>query len=168
MKILKEPFSDNDLHYNEETGRYELTPEYVKNTFEIPYKSDKVLLKRIKETSRLVYHWIFAHSNTANRQVINFLIHRTKNGRTFIKEAMDAQIAADIKTGYNDIANTPVINVSTGQEGNRAVYRENMIAITTENIIEDSASYFEGISIVYQAAYPAQLFIFVANNSKEN
>lgn len=167
MKIISKPYSDNDLRYNEKNGRYELTIEYVKEICDVPYKNDIVLAQRLKENSRLVYNWIYNHSNTANRQVINFLLHRTENGRSFLIEALESQIIADMGSGYNDIVNTPIINVSTGQEGNRVAFRENAIAISTENIIDDSPGYFDGINIVYQYPYDPMIFRFCLEHSGE-
>lgn len=161
LKIISHPEGNDFLEWNTETDRYQLKLSYVKTLRDVmPYKSDRVAQQRIKQTSLRVYNYIFAHSNTANRQVVNFLLKRTENGRKFLKEVLTAQIEADMEYGYNDLMVRPVINAANGQEGDRDTFRLNAISLECEELINDSVGYF-GFNICYLPVYPWSLFNLV-------
>ena len=156
--IIKQHYDDEVLEWNSNTNRYQLTLEYFKTLFDaMPYKNDSMAQKRIKQNSLRVYSYIVAHSNTANRPVIDFLLNKTENGRKFLIEALTAQIEADANYGYNDLAVRPIINTVNGQEGDRNIYRQNTISLECEQIIDDSANYF-GFNICYMAPFNWELF----------
>ncbi|WP_407392347.1 hypothetical protein, partial [Methanobrevibacter sp.] len=73
--IIKSHYNDETLEWNSNTDRYQLTFKYFKTLFNpSPFKNDAIVKQRIKQTSLRVYSYIIAHSNTANRPVINFLL----------------------------------------------------------------------------------------------
>ena len=50
LTILKNPYDDEVLVFNNDTGRYELTVEEVKKLFDVmTIKNDNVLKRRIKD-----------------------------------------------------------------------------------------------------------------------
>lgn len=161
LKIVSQPYNDDVLEWNSEIERYQLKLSYVKSLRDVmPYKNDRTTQQRIKQTSLRVYNYIFNHSNTANRAVVNFLLKRTENGRKFLKEVLTAQIEADMEYGYNDLMVRPVINAVSGQEGDRDNFRLNAISLECEEIINDSVGYF-GFNICYLPVYPWSLFTMV-------
>lgn len=161
LEIINRTYNDDVLEWNENTDRYQLTLAYVKTLRDvIPYRTDRITKDRIKKTSLRVYNYIAAHSHTANRQVVNFLLNKTENGRKFLIEVLTAQMEADMDYAYNDLLVRPVINATDGKEGNRDVFMLNAISIETEMIINDSVNYF-GVNICYLGAYPWYLFNLV-------
>ena len=102
LKIIT-PYNDDELSFNNETSRYELTPQYCKDNFEANFRNDNILAKRIALNSRVIYNYIITHCALVNRSVVMFLLHRTEQGRKFLTEILTAQMYADIETGYNDI-----------------------------------------------------------------
>ena len=154
LSIYLEPKNDEKLEWNANTGRYQLTMAYVKTlTDEIQIKNDSVLQRSIKQTSTRVYQWIIAHSNTANRQVIDFLLNHTEEGRKFLVEVLTAQMESELDWATNDLLVRPVVNVSNGYEGNRDLFMRNGISIECEQLIDDSVHYF-GINLTYMQPLP--------------
>ena len=141
--ILEKPQDNEFLEWNNDTMRYQLKLSYVKSLRDVlPYKSDKVAQQRIKQTSLRVYNYIVNHSNSANRQVLDFLLNKTENGKEFLKEVLTSQIEADMEYGYNDLMVRPALNASTNSMLDRDAIRLNAISLETEEIINDSVGYF--------------------------
>ena len=156
--ILEKPQDNEFLEWNKDTDRYQLKLSYVKELRDIlPYKSDRVAQTRIKQTSLRVYNYIYNHSNSANRQVLTFLLNKTENGRKFLKEVLTSQIEADMDYGYNDLMVRPAINATTNSVLNRDEVRLNAISLETEEIINDSVGYF-GFNLCVLIPFPWSLF----------
>lgn len=153
------PYSDDSLFWNEENEQYELTIQYVKDQFDDNYADDETLAKRIKKNSRKVYRFIKNHVNSHNRAVVNNLLKGTEEGRNFIKDILSAQIEADLQTGYNDLSETPAINVANGQIIPREELIRNQLCVDAEQVFDDSDIYF-GFRIGYQGVFPAIYFLF--------
>ena len=164
--IIKKHYTDDKMVYNEITGQYELALNYVKSLFQITFKDDTTLQKRIPKNSRKIYNFIFYRSYSSNSRVINFLLNETENGRKFLFDVLSEQMEADLQTGYNDLSNQPAVNVANGQAIDRNVLANNQISVDTEQVIENSASYFGGINLLYRSIFPAGLFLLVMQNSK--
>lgn len=165
LTILKKPYDDESLEFNEETGRYQLTLAYVKKENDITFRSDGVLRKRIKNNSKLVYHFLYLRSNSANYFALDFLLQRTEEGRKFLLDVLSEQMEADLETGYNDIGKQPAINFASGQIINRDEIQRNIVSVTTENLIYESHKYF-GFNAISQAVLPSQVFLIAQRNSK--
>lgn len=149
LKYLQQPYTDERLEFNKDTFRYQLTLNYLKSLRDsdsLPYKSDSYAKRRLQDTSQRVYKYIITHSHTANRQVIDFLLNHTENGRLFLIEVLTAQIEADMQSAMNDIVRLPNVNVANGQVLDREAFRDNRISIETEDVIDDSVNYF-GVNI---------------------
>lgn len=142
-----EPYSDGKMLYNEENKRYELTSDYVKNNFEVPF-DDEVLKKRIKKNSRVVYNHLYSISNSGNRYLIEWLISHTDEYRTFIFDCLVAQIESDLASGYND--NGLYVPESKEQ---RNMQHLNAVCVECENIMQRSASY-GGINLAFMGLLP--------------
>ena len=166
LTILKEPYSDEQLEFDELTGRYQLKLGFVKNEFDMTFKSDGVLKRRIKNNSKTVYHFLYMRSNSANYFVLDFLLRRTEEGRKFLLEILLEQMEADLETGYNDIAKQPAINFANGQVMNRDEIQRNLVSVATENLIYSSSKFF-GFNAITQAVLPSQLFMIAQRNTKE-
>lgn len=163
ITVIKKPISDEVMVFNEMSGRYELTMQYVKDNFTITFANDKILEERIKKTTRKIYNVIYARSNTANKGVIDFMLHRTQQGRVFIHDLLYEQIEADLQTGYNDISSMPAINYAKGQVIPREEQIRNQISVDTEQILDRSEEYF-GINIMYASVFPFYVYNFVEKN----
>ena len=156
-------YDDDKLVYNPSTARYELSIAYVRNEFGENFQDDAAMQKRITKNSRRVYNYIYTHGHHANKEVVTFLLDRTKEGRNFLFEALKSQMEADAETGFNDLVLNPSVDVANGQHLDRNAMRENLIAIETEELIDASGSYF-GVSIVSQVQYPWIYFQIMRNN----
>lgn len=156
-------YDDENLTWNKNTGRYELTLQYCKDNFETTYKNDNVLKNRIKLNSQVVYNYLNFHVATVNKSVVSFLLNRTQEGRDFILELLSAQQYADIQSGYNDLLFQPAINFN-GQDKDRNQIRLNSLCVAAEQVLDNSADYF-GIRITYQGQFPYQYFLFVGSNN---
>lgn len=157
--------NDHSLEFNKETGRYQLTLEFVKTLFdEMPVKSDSVVKRRIKDTSRLVYNYILGRCYTGNRALVNYLLNETENGKKFLKEVMAIQIESDLLSGLNSLGKLPTINMSTGQIFDRNQVRINQLCVQCEDEINESQNYFAGINLLYQAPYNAIIYRFCGYN----
>lgn len=158
LTIIK-PKDDDNLKFNPNTGRYELTLEYCKNNFDATFKNDQILQRRIKLNTQVVYTYINLHVASVNKGVVAFLLHRTQEGRDFLLELLSAQMYADIQTGYNDLLYQPAVNFN-GQDKDRNQIKTNALCVAAEQVFEESDNFF-GIRIGYQGQFPTQLFIFV-------
>ena len=154
-------YDDDNLTFNEKTGRYELTIQYCKNNFDSTFKNDGVLTRRIKLNSQVVYNYIALHTATVNKPVVSFLLNKTQEGRDFLLEVLQAQMYADIQTGYNDLLFQPAINFQ-GQDKDRTQIRLNSLCVAAEQLFEESDKYF-GVRISYQGQFPIPYFVFARN-----
>lgn len=148
-----QPYTDNNLEWNEELGRYELTLAYFKAHFQNNFNDDQILLNRIKKNSRKVYNFIKYRGYSMNWKVTEFLLNRTEQGREFLLAVLSEQMEADNESAYNDLSSTPALNASNGQFIDRELLYANQVSVDTEQIIENSATYF-GVSIVLRSLYP--------------
>ena len=166
MKItVTQPYSDDSLKFNRETGRYELTIQYCKDNFACNFKGDQALLKRIRKNTRTVYSFIFSRVCTANKQVVDFLLTKTEEGRKFLLDILSAQMEADVETGYNDLTLFSPVNLQKGQVLPREELKRNQVTVETEQIFNESDNYFGGLRLGYQSTYPWNVFLFVRKNS---
>lgn len=159
IKKVETPYDDHGLEWNKDTGRYQLTIEEVKTLFdEMPIKSDSVVKRRIKDTSRLIYNYILGRCYTGNRTLVEWLLNHTENGRKFLKEVLAIQIESDLTTGINSLGKLPTV-MPSGQQFDRDVVRANQICIQCEDEIRQSQNYFCGINLLYQAPYPYAVYL---------
>lgn len=163
ITVIKEPYDDNVMTFNPISGRYELTMEYVKDNFTINFRDDKILKERIKKTSRKIYNVIYARSYSANKGVVDFMLHKTLQGRVFLHDLFYEQIEADLQTGVNDLSSMPAINYANGQVIPREEQIRNQLTVDTEQILDRNAEYF-GINILYASNYPFYVYNFVEKN----
>lgn len=155
-------YDDDNLVWNDKTGRYELTLQYCKNNFDSTYRNDGVLQRRIKLNSQVVYNYIALRVATVNKSVVNFLLNKTQEGRDFLLELLSAQQYADIQTGYNDMIFQPAINFSGGNDKDRNQIKLNALCVAAEQILNESDNYF-GVRITYQGQFPWPFFQILRN-----
>ena len=166
LELIKNP---DDYINNLQTAKPEIKAASIpeNETVTLTEEKESPLLKRrervIKNLSSSIYHYIFSRTHTANRHIVEFLLNHTENGRKFLKEVFECQLESELQYTYGDITKVPVINVQTGQEGNRENYSQNAISIATQQIIEDSVAFFGGINLLLQVQYPSTLFIQMYN-----
>lgn len=152
MKLTKiQPYSDDKLIFNQD--KYELAFEYVKSLFEVNFKDDAELHRRIVKNSRKIYNFIFYRIHSANKVIVETLLNHTEQGRKFLLDVLTEQFDADNESGYNDLSSVAPINVSNGQVIDRNLLYQNQISVDAEQIIDRNAEYF-GINIMYQAPLP--------------
>lgn len=162
FKFIK-PKNDDNLTFNQNTGRYQLTIQYVKDEInDHPYKDDAETKRRIKLNSRVVYDYINLKVATVNKTVVWFLLHNTQEGRDFLLELLSAQMYADVQTGYNDLLYQPPISYSGGNDKDRAIVKQNLLCPAAEIVFEDSFKYF-GFNIEYQGQLPYPYYLLVRN-----
>lgn len=142
MEKITEMTLENDM--------YILTPEFVKDQLDVHYKDDETLLKRIKANSRKIYNYIYSHAYSSNRPVIERLLNKTPEGYKYLKDALLTQMEADLETGINDLTKQPAINMSNFNTLDRNLLFINQITPDTEQILDNSKAYFNGINILYQ------------------
>lgn len=163
ITLLSQPYSDDNLEWNPNSGRYELTLQFLKDQFGESYKNDEVAKRRLKLNSQVVYYYINAHVASWNREVVNFLLHKTEEGRKFLLEILSAQIYADLQTAYNDTMFISPINFN-GQDKDRNEIRRNALCLAAEDVFQNSDTFF-GIRIGYQGQFPPFFYLFVRQNS---
>lgn len=149
------PYNDNQLEFNVNSGRYELTIEYVKDNFEITFKDDGVLSARIKKNSRKIYNYIYSHSHSLNKEIVEKFINHTEQGRKYLLDCLTEQMEADLESGYNSFSNQPNIN---HQSSFREEQYKGQVSVDAEQVLDRSANYF-GINILYQEPLPAYVFL---------
>lgn len=159
LRVIPNPRDDDNLHYNKDTGRYELTLAYLKDNFGESYKSDEVAKRRIKLNSQVCYYYINVHVASWNRAIVNFLLHRTEEGREFLKEFLAAQQYADLQTACNDVMFMPSINFN-GQDKDRNAIKQNSVCVAAEDVFDNSDTYF-GLRLGYQGQFPPYLYLYL-------
>ena len=162
LNVISKPYNDDNLVFNDKTGRYELTLQYLKDHFDSSYKNDGEAQRRIKLNSQVVYYYINLHTASTNRQVVNFLLNKTEQGRAFLLEILSAQIYADLQTGYNDLMYNPAVSF-TGQDKDRNEIRRNALCVAAEDVFNSSDAYF-GFPIGYQGILPAIFYVWANQN----
>lgn len=155
--IIKSHYDDNKLIYDNDLEMYVLNFTYVKSNIDINFEDDGVVEKRIKLNSRKIYNHIYSNGNSQNREVVEFLLNNTEQGRKLIFQALLAQFEADNETGYNDLTKQPLIDLASGKNAERHLVKANEICIDAENIIDQSAGII-GINVVYAGVYPWYYF----------
>lgn len=151
-------YDDEKLVFNPSTDHYELSMAYARNNFGENFQDDNEMQKRITKNSRRVYNFIYNRGHHINKNVVTFLLNRTKQGREFLFDVLSMQMEADAENGFNDLTLNPTINVMNGQKvGDRYEFRQNLVTVDVEDKIDSSASYF-GVSIVCQVPYPFTYF----------
>lgn len=158
------PNNDDVLSFNENTGHYELTLQYVKSQLDVTFKDDGVTQKRITKNSRAIYNYLLARSYSRNNEIVTFFLNHTENGRRFLKDILTAQMEADLQSGYNDIGLTPAVSAN-GQQIDRAQIRRNLVCVSAEEIADNNAAYF-GFNLLIQTQLPASLYAFVRNHER--
>lgn len=154
--ILQKPKNDKDMIYDTEMGLYKLTSSYAKKEFEITYRDDNVLGRRLKKISRATHTYLMWKSAPENKQVIDFFLHRTEEGRNFVKAILTSALEADLESGYYSLSQQAPINFD------RQKQMENRVDVQTESIINDSERYV-GFNLFVQFPFPFILFNFVQN-----
>lgn len=158
LTVISNPYDDDELFFNESTQRYELKLSYLKNEYGTVYKDDQVAQRRIKLNSRVVYSYINIHTAEHNRHVINFLLHKTKEGRKFLFDILNEQQYADIESGYNDLMYNPAVSFGNGKDLDRNEIRRNNLCVGAENIFLNSPNYF-GFNIGYLGQFPHFVYL---------
>lgn len=143
-----EAMTDNDMAY--ENGRYHLTLSYLKDSVEGAKDAfdDAKLLIRSKKNSRMIYNWIRAHCHSSNWKIAQFLINKTEEGKNLLKDALTAQMEADLMSGFNDLGNMP-----TDGKLKREEILEGQLCVEAEQILEGSTAEL-GVNILSMAPYP--------------
>ena len=164
ITILQQPKNDEDIKFNQKTGRYELTIKCVNENFVNNFKDDGILQKRITLCSRTIYNYIFSVANSYNKSVIDFMLHRTKEGRNFLYDMMFEQMMADLETGYSSTPYMPSVNVSNGQVIDRNILRQDRVCIAAEDIADRSSNYF-GFNLLTSVPFDSTSFFIGSTNS---
>jgi len=157
--VLQEPYKDNDIEFDKTVGLYVLTKNYAKANFEITYRDDSVLGRRLKKISRAIHYYILWKTIPENKQVVDFFLHKTKEGVMFLKEVMTSALEADLESGYYSLSQQAPIE----QGIDREMQRINRVDVQTEDIICNSESYL-GFNLFVQFPFPFAFFNFVQNN----
>lgn len=158
LTIINTPYDDDNLFFNEDTQRYQLTSAYLKNEFGTGYKDDKETERRIKLNSRVIYSYINIHTASFNRHVVNFLLHKTEQGRKFLLDLLGEQQYADLQTGYNDLMYNPAVAFGGGKDVDRNEIRRNELCVAAEEIFQSSSRYF-GFNIGYLGQFPNWVYL---------
>ena len=156
--IYEKPYKDKDIEFDETLGLYVLTKSYAKDNFEITYRDDAVLGRRLKKISRAIHLYLMWKTAPENKQVVDFFLHKTEEGMKYLKEAMTCALEADLESGYYSLSQQAPIE----QGIDRDMQRVNRIDIQTEDVLNDSESYF-GFNLLVQFPFPFAVFNFVQN-----
>ena len=163
LNLISQPYDDEQMVFNQTTKKYELTPQYLKNEFGPCYVDDKTMERRIKLNSRVVYDYIYLHTANQNRNLVELLLNKTKEGRQFIFDILKEQQYADIEFGYNDLAYTPAISFGNGGDKDRNEIKRNTVCVAAEQVFQNSPNYF-GLNIGYLGQFPPYIALLLRNN----
>jgi len=162
MKSLHyiQPYDNSELVWDAKIKKYRLTKEYVKDNFDITFRDDATLDRRIKKNSNKVYTYIINRCYSGNRLVVDRLLNYTQEGRDFILQVLTSQIEADLETGFNDLTLQPSVNVANGQSIDRNILLANQVSVDTELLVDNNANNF-GFNLFLQTAFPNALYLLL-------
>lgn len=166
MLTITKPYDDDLLIYDTKTKRYLLAIAGVKNEHTITFQDDGILEKRIKLNSQLIYSYIYAFGFSGNRKVVEWLINNTEEGRSFIYDALNAQMESDLATGLNSLSFQPTVNPKTGQVMPLDSVIKGLISPMSMLVINDSVGYL-GINLLYPAKYTQEIFILYRSHRND-
>lgn len=155
MKHL-EHFTDRNLAWDEDNGFYVLTKEYVRRNYDVTYRDDGILDRRLLKNSRIVYQEIKKRLASANMKFGLWLINETAEGRKFVFDILCAQMEADLTSAYNDIGNSSPVNMANGHVMKREELMRNVLCVNAETIIDAPSAYFP-FNIFMSWEYPANV-----------
>ena len=141
-----EPYTNEQMTFDEKTNQYFLTLETVKANLPGTITDDGILAYRIKKNTRVIYNYIFNHAHSANRNFITNCINHTEEYRKWLYDALMAQMEADLFNGYNDLGLQPAQSLDE-----RALQIEQQITVDTQMVLYSSVGY-GGINLM--AAFP--------------
>ena len=154
-KIIK-PYTDNKLVWDNERHQYNLALSYAKNfMLTLPYGSDQIAERELKNHARVLYNYIFNRINGRNRPIVEFCLNCTEKGRKLILEALESVLRADCSGGYNDNAIQNPIDFNSGNVIDRYNILGNIVNVECEIILENSETQL-GLNILYRSVYPNQ------------
>lgn len=150
-----EPYNDNKMTFNQDTGMYELTIQVVKANFPNTTQDDGALLYRIKKNSRVVYNYISRYAKGSNLGFVYKLIKHTEEYRKWIYDALMCQIEADLLTGRNSMGDMIPTNKDDFDLQSNATLTQD-----TQTILYDGIRY-GGYNLMFAGSFPTQLYLEV-------
>jgi len=150
-----EPYNDNKMTFNQDTGMYELTIQNVKANFPNTSLDDGALLFRIKKNSRVVYNFISRTAKGSNLGIIYKLIQHTEEYRKWIYDALMCQIETDLSTGRNSLGDMPPSNMDEFNLQSVATLTQD-----TQTILYDGIRY-GGINLLFAGSFHTQVYLEV-------
>ena len=149
------PFDDEELVYDYEDHRYNITKEYILNKTGIDlsrvlnpgYSSEPQKLAEhfLDEISSEVYNWIYEHND--NNLYQEWALAKVPSCRNQIKRALLEQVLSVLRNG--DLRQYSGINLKTGQVIDPKLLKINSICDNTRSILDKIIPEL-GISITYQ------------------
>lgn len=89
--------------------------------------------RQLDSISRSVYNWAYARANSMNKNLIEYLF--AFEMADVIKEAIMAQLEADVSQGFNDVKNIHGTNAETGMIMNRRELAQMSICLEAQQIL---------------------------------
>lgn len=104
---MRQPFDDDKLIYDKTFHRYkinyesEIVSHYVPNFFEVYGENAEV---EIDSQSNNVYTYLYAQTNSANKEYFEYLLACDENLRDLVFKMLIEQLRYDIQSGGNSVA----------------------------------------------------------------
>lgn len=139
------PTSDANWVYNATTHRWIPTIDGCSSIDDITqiYGDEAKANRNLKSISDSIYNWVYGRGHSQNKAFVEYMF--AFDLADVVKEAILAQVEADISSGYNDLKNQHGTNVETGM--NMDDFTQKTICIASQQILM-SATFIVG-SIEY-------------------
>lgn len=115
------------------------------------YASETVANRTLDSISRTVYNWAYRRSHRSNKDALEYMF--AFDCHEIIKEAILAQVEADVVSGLNDIKHQHGVNVETGlmMKG----LSEHTLAIEAQDILMNAS--FASLPLIVQYSWGNKL-----------
>lgn len=135
------PTSSENWTYNETTHKWIPTILGCSEIDDITkvYATEAIANRVLKSISDTVYNWVYARGHSHNKNFVELLF--AFDLADVVKEAILAQVEADISSGINDLKNQHGTNVETGMIMND--FSNRILCIAAQQILL-SATFIRG------------------------
>lgn len=150
------PRNDENMIYNKDFHRYVLTMKGASLVADISkiYASTQECERTLFNISRRIYNYIYSHTNTLNRNYIEYKLACDEEFRSVVFEAMLSQLEADVSSGALDVVNQVGINFQAGQVIDESEIAKRSICVEAKKILQNGNGQF---NLLFMGDYGVRL-----------
>lgn len=154
------PINDQQMTYDPIFHRYILNVKFASTYLGVNltqiYNEEAGAKSILNAISRRTYQYVYRNNAISNRNFVEYMLALDETLRPAIMEAMLAQLEADISSGYNDLINSPGINIESGGVIDEQTMAERALCIDARSILENGNGCF---NLMYAADYGVRLAV---------